>query len=139
MLTLESLIPSAPKQRFSGINRTYTPQEVHRLRGSLHIQHTLADAGANRLWARLHDEPLVAALDAVTGNQAMQTNRRTSAMQTERKLPGQAKSFSPNQTKLTAIILALAVIILLVLASLTFGPVLVPGTNTGEDQWFIGP
>ena len=60
-------------------------------------------------------------------------------MQTEGKLPSQAKSFSHSQTKLTAIIVALAVIILLVLASLTFGPVLVPGTNTGEDQWLIGP
>ena len=74
MLTFESLIPSAPKRRFSGINRTYTPQEVHRLRGSLHIQHTLADAGANRLSARLHDEPFVAALGALTGDQAMQTS-----------------------------------------------------------------
>ena len=75
MLTFESLIPSAPKQRFSGINRTYTPQEVHRLRGSLHIQHTLAEAGANRLWALLHDEPFVASLGAATGNQAMQMVR----------------------------------------------------------------
>jgi isocitrate lyase len=75
MLTFESFIPSAPKQRFSGINRTYTPQEVHRLRGSLHIQHTLAEAGTNRLWALLHDEPFVAALGATTGNQAMQMVR----------------------------------------------------------------
>ena len=35
MLTLETLVPSAPRGRFSGINRTYTLEEVHRLRGSL--------------------------------------------------------------------------------------------------------
>jgi hypothetical protein len=60
-------------------------------------------------------------------------------MLTEGKLSSQAKSFSPRQTKLMAIIVALAVIILLVLASLTFGPVLLPGTYAGEEQWLIGP
>src|SRR4051812_19187185 len=47
MLTLETLVPSAPRGRFSGINRTYTPADVHRLRGTLRIQYTLAEAGAN--------------------------------------------------------------------------------------------
>jgi isocitrate lyase len=75
MLTFEDLVPSAPKQRFSGINRTYLPQEVYRLRGSLPIQHTLAEVGANRLWTLLHSEPFVAALGAATGNQAMQMVR----------------------------------------------------------------
>ena len=50
----------------------------------------------------------------------------------------QAKSFSPGETKLTAIIVALAVIALLVLASLTVGPVLLPDI-TVEQQWLIGP
>ena len=75
MLTFEDLVLSAPKQRFSGINRTYLPQEVYRLRGSLPIQHTLAEVGANRLWTLLHSEPFVAALGAATGNQAMQMVR----------------------------------------------------------------
>src|ERR1700738_4115174 len=75
MLTFETLVPNAPKGRFSGINRTYTRDEWHRRRGSLRIQHTLAEAGANRLWALLQREPFVAALGAVTGNQAMQMVR----------------------------------------------------------------
>ena len=49
----------------------------------------------------------------------------------------QAKSFSTSQTKLTAIIAALAAIVLLVLASVKFGPVLLPGTTV--EQWLIGP
>jgi isocitrate lyase len=75
MLTFETLVPTAPKDRFSGINRTYTPEDVHRLRGSLPIQYTLAEAGANRLWDLLQSEPFVAALGAATGNQAMQMIR----------------------------------------------------------------
>jgi len=72
MLTFETLVPTAPKGRFSGINRTYAPEDVHRLRGSIRIHHTLAEAGANRLWQLLQNEPFVAALGAATGNQAMQ-------------------------------------------------------------------
>src|SRR5262249_36444685 len=71
MLTFERLVP-APKERFLGIHRTYRPNEVLRLRGSLRIQHTLAEVGANRLWSLLQSEPFVAALGAVSGNQAMQ-------------------------------------------------------------------
>jgi isocitrate lyase len=45
---------------------------VQRLQGSLPIEHTLAAYGARRLWQLLHDRPYVAALSAVTGNQAIQ-------------------------------------------------------------------
>lgn len=72
MQTFEELVPSAPHGRFAGIDRLYRPDDVLRLRGSLRIQHTLAEVGANRLWRLLHDEPYVAALGAASGNQAMQ-------------------------------------------------------------------
>jgi isocitrate lyase len=72
MLTFEELVPAAPKERFLGIRRTYGPNDVLRLRGSLRVQHTLAEAGANRLWSLLQSEPFVAALGAASGNQAMQ-------------------------------------------------------------------
>ncbi|MFZ2142063.1 MAG: isocitrate lyase, partial [Xanthobacteraceae bacterium] len=72
MQTFEELVPSAPHGRFAGIDRLYRPDDVLRLRGSLRIQHTLAEVGANRLWCLLHDEPYVAALGAASGNQAMQ-------------------------------------------------------------------
>jgi isocitrate/methylisocitrate lyase len=75
MQTFEELIPSAPHGRFAGIHRLYRSDDVLRLRGSLRIQRTLAEVGANRLWRLLHDEPYVAALGAATGNQAMQMIR----------------------------------------------------------------
>jgi isocitrate lyase len=60
------------KERFAGIVRNYTYQDVVRLRGSKQIAYTLATDGANKLWKLLHEEPYVAALGALTGNQAMQ-------------------------------------------------------------------
>src|SRR5256714_6901664 len=58
--------------RWKGINRPYTEEEVVRLRGSIQIEYTLARLGAERLWNLLHSEPYVAALGALTGNQAVQ-------------------------------------------------------------------
>jgi isocitrate lyase len=42
--------------RWAGITRPYTAQDVDRLRGSLHIEHTLARQGAERLWDLLQNE-----------------------------------------------------------------------------------
>ena len=58
--------------RWEGITRPYTAEDVFRLRGTVTIEHTLARLGAERLWKLLHAEPYVAALGALTGNQAMQ-------------------------------------------------------------------
>ena len=62
-------------ERFEGIVRPYSKADVERLRGSVHIEHTLATLGANRLWELLHSEPFVPALGALTGNQAVQMVR----------------------------------------------------------------
>ncbi|WP_139492635.1 isocitrate lyase [Brevibacillus dissolubilis] len=59
-------------ERFKGIERPYTAEDVIRLRGSLQIEYTLARRGAERLWKSLHTEPHIKALGALTGNQAMQ-------------------------------------------------------------------
>ena len=61
--------------RWNGIVRDYTAEDVLRLRGSIDIQYTLAELGADRLWDLLHKEPFVAALGALTGNQAIQQVR----------------------------------------------------------------
>ncbi|HVK67002.1 MAG TPA: isocitrate lyase [Polyangium sp.] len=61
--------------RWEGIARPYTEADVERLRGSFHIEHTIAKLGAQRLWELLHTEDYVAALGALTGNQAMQQVR----------------------------------------------------------------
>ncbi len=58
--------------RWAGITRPYSFEDVLRLRGSVHIEHTLARLGAERLWNLLQTEPYVHALGAVTGNQAVE-------------------------------------------------------------------
>jgi isocitrate lyase len=61
--------------RWTGIARPYTPADVESLRGSMRIEHTLARHGAETLWQLLQTEPYVAALGALTGNQAIQQVR----------------------------------------------------------------
>src|SRR5512142_2756461 len=58
--------------RWKGVVRPYTAEEIERLRGTVHIEHSLARMGAERLWELLHSESHVQALGAVTGNQAVQ-------------------------------------------------------------------
>ena len=74
-LSFNDFIRNLPNCRFEGIERTYSPEDVARLRGSVIISHTLAEMGANRLWELLHTEDYVTALGAMTGNQAMQMVR----------------------------------------------------------------
>src|SRR5258708_36827908 len=62
----------ASDKRWHGITRGYTAEAVRTLRGSIEIKHTLAEMGATRLWDLLHSEQYVAALDAMTGCQAVQ-------------------------------------------------------------------
>jgi isocitrate lyase len=58
--------------RWRGIVRHHTADDVARLRGTLHIEHTLARHGAERLWKALQGGEPVRALGALTGNQAVQ-------------------------------------------------------------------
>ena len=62
-------------ERWSGIERTYTAEQVVRLRGSVVPEHTLARLGAERLWELLKGEAPVRALGALTGGQAVQMVR----------------------------------------------------------------
>src|SRR2546430_5594541 len=64
-----------PNERFDGIKRPYSQQDVERLRGTVQVEHTLARGGAEKLWDLLHTEDFVAALGALTGNQAVQQVR----------------------------------------------------------------
>ncbi|MEV0143515.1 MULTISPECIES: isocitrate lyase [unclassified Nonomuraea] len=61
--------------RWEGVERTYSAEDVIRLRGSVQEEHTLARLGAERLWRLLHTEDYVHALGALTGNQAVQQVR----------------------------------------------------------------
>jgi len=58
--------------RWNGIKRPYTALEVLRLRGPVDIEYSIAKQGANKLWNKLHIQQYVAALGALTGNQAIQ-------------------------------------------------------------------
>ncbi len=58
--------------RWDGIQRPYKREDVVRLRGTVHVEHTLARMGSERLWELIRNEPFVPALGAMTGNQAVQ-------------------------------------------------------------------
>src|ERR687893_3044895 len=58
--------------RWAGIRRPYTAEDVVRLRGTVRIEHTLARMGAERLWELMRTRDYVASLGALTGNQAVQ-------------------------------------------------------------------
>ena len=58
--------------RWAGVTRAYTAEDVVRLRGTVHVEHSIARLGAEKLWKSLHQEDFVNALGALTGNQAMQ-------------------------------------------------------------------
>ncbi|NKL07394.1 isocitrate lyase [Rhizobium leguminosarum] len=75
MTDFYKLVPNASADRFDGIERPYSAEDVQRLRGSVALSHTLAEMGADRLWRLLHQEDFVNALGALSGNQAMQMVR----------------------------------------------------------------
>jgi isocitrate lyase len=58
--------------RWDGITRPYSAEDVARLRGSVQIEHTLAARGAERLRQLLESEDYIRALGAMSGNQAVQ-------------------------------------------------------------------
>jgi isocitrate lyase len=58
--------------RVDGVTRPYTKEDVERLRGSVHIEHTLARLGAERLRELLAGDGFVRALGALSGGQAVQ-------------------------------------------------------------------
>ena len=58
--------------RWQGIRRDYTAEDVARLRGSMHVECSLARSGAEKLWQQVNFEDYVNALGSLTGNQAVQ-------------------------------------------------------------------
>jgi isocitrate lyase len=61
--------------RWRGVTRGYKAEDVVRLRGTVHVEHSLARHGAEKLWRHMSAMPFVNALGALTGNQAMQQVR----------------------------------------------------------------
>lgn len=71
----------AENPRWKGVKRTYTAEDVVRLRGSVQPEHTLAKRGAEKLWnlvtegakpAFRPEKDFVNAMGALTGGQAVQ-------------------------------------------------------------------
>jgi isocitrate lyase len=62
----------ATDPRWKGVTRTYSAADVVRLRGTIHLEYSLARLGSERLWNLLHTEEYVPALGAMTGNQAVE-------------------------------------------------------------------
>lgn len=65
----------ANNPRWKGVKRPYSAEDVVRLRGSLHIEHTLARRGAEKLWDMVNGSAkkgYVNSLGALTGGQALQ-------------------------------------------------------------------
>jgi len=58
--------------RWNGVTRSYSADDVVRLRGTVPVEHSIAKLGAEKLWRYLHTQDFVNALGALTGNQAMQ-------------------------------------------------------------------
>src|SRR4051794_15119367 len=72
---IEELEMQWSSERWNGIERTYTAEQVVRLRGSVVPEHTIAKLGAERLWELLQGKEPVRALGALTGGQAVQMVR----------------------------------------------------------------
>jgi malate synthase len=71
--SIDGAAPSHPDpRRWNGVKRAYTRADVDKLRGTVRIEHTLAQMGAARLWDLLSTEPYLPALGALTGSQAVQ-------------------------------------------------------------------
>ena len=65
----------ASNPRWSGVKRSYTAEDVVRLRGSMQPEYTYARRGAEKLWDLVHGKAkkgYVNAMGAITGGQAMQ-------------------------------------------------------------------
>ncbi|MDP9808230.1 isocitrate lyase [Rhizobium tibeticum] len=75
MTEFDKLHRDVSTERFNGIERPYSVDDVRRLRGSVELRYTLAEMGAKRLWQLLHQDDFVNALGALSGNQAMQMVR----------------------------------------------------------------
>jgi isocitrate lyase len=62
-------------ERWNGVSRNYSMDDVKKIRGSFRVEHTIANLTSRRLWDLLNNTPYVNALGALTGNQAVQQVR----------------------------------------------------------------
>ena len=58
--------------RWNNIKRLYFPEDVHKLRGTINIEYSLAKQGAVKLWKYLNEDDFVGTFGVLTGKQAVQ-------------------------------------------------------------------
>ena len=58
--------------RWNNIKRLYFPEDVHKLRGTINIEYSLARQGAEKLWKYLNEDDFVGTFGVLTGKQAVQ-------------------------------------------------------------------
>lgn len=58
--------------RWNGVVRPYSAEKVVTLQGSYTLEYSIARRGAEVLWKKLNENPWIAGLGALTGNQAIQ-------------------------------------------------------------------
>lgn len=69
---IENMKQGWKNERWKGIKRPYSAEEVAKMQGSVVLEYTLGQLGAKRLWDLMHTEDFVNSLGALTGNQAVE-------------------------------------------------------------------
>lgn len=59
-------------ERWNSLKRLYSPEDVKKLQGTVKIEYSLAQQGAEKLWKYLNKDDFVGTFGALTGNQAVQ-------------------------------------------------------------------
>ena len=59
-------------ERWNGISRPYSAEDVIRLRGSMDEEYTMASLGSEKLWDLINEDGYVNSMGAITAGQAMQ-------------------------------------------------------------------
>ncbi len=65
-------VGEVPADRYAGVRRPYSVDQVVKLRGPMRVRYTVAEQGAIKLWKLMQSGPPVRALGALTGGQAVQ-------------------------------------------------------------------
>jgi isocitrate lyase len=60
------------ENRFKGIKRDYTEEDVKKLRGTFNVEYSVSKELSSKLWKLLNSEDYVNTLGSLSGNQAVQ-------------------------------------------------------------------
>src|SRR3546814_13166785 len=84
--------------RWNGVTRSYCADDVVRLRGTVHVEHSLAKLGAEKLWKSLHNEPFVNAIGALTRSEERRVGQECVRTGRSRWSPSHYKKKKQNKS-----------------------------------------